>query len=660
MTTPMWAFGKANPSNSLRLSKYALKQYSTATATAPPNGNATHPKPVDAATQRELFMNVLNTNATKRDAKPYLARFKPPKTQPSNLSQLQEERNARYRADQDRLDRTGVNLGRLYTPARAIADSAQFFREGLEEKTAIELQQTIHVALVCLRAPEMLHDSTLDGVAQTLSQLVKLDMRVVLTLDPGSHYANRSLKVNEVKKLFAEQGDRLNRAIAKHNPEGARLINGAIEIQDSSGQQNVAMGLPNLVLDPLKRSVIPILPTLAYTQSGQMVDAPTSDIMSAVSLMLSNLSKPSSLPPDDKVAIQTSLDRIILLDSIGGIPSKARGDGAHVFINLEQEFNDIQEELHEYSDSVAKEDYPRGLPDVYHQHRSNLHMLQKCLAMLPPASSALIVTPEEAASSSQTGNAADSTIGAGTRRQKNTIIHNLLTNKPMVSSSLPAARMPSTADANGEPSTPRDTPRSTLVKRGMPLNIIPAVPRRQGWQVPTTGRTDLNLETDPRVNLPRLVYLIEDSFRRKLDLQHYLSRIQNRIAGLIIAGSYEGGAILTWEQPPGTSDPSRLVPYLDKFAVLSTSQGSSGVADILFQAMVRTCFPNGVCWRSRKDNPVNKWYFERADGHWQIPGTNWTMFWTGEGVVENPERWEDYVGVCRSVGASWADGKRPD
>jgi amino-acid N-acetyltransferase len=194
----------------------------------------------------------------------------------------------------------------------------------------------------------------------------------------------------------------------------------------------------------------------------------------------------------------------------------------------------------------------------------------------------------------------------------------------------------------------------------MPLTIIPAADKGLGWQVPANGKTSLSLEDDPQVDLPRLVHLIEDSFRRKLDVRDYLSRIQNRIAGLIIAGEYEGGAILTWEMPPGTTDPDRLVPYLDKFAVLSSSQGSSGVADIVFQSMVRTCFPNGVCWRSRKDNPVNKWYFERSDGTWQIPDTNWTMFWTGGGVVEDEERWRNYVGVCRDVQPSWADGKKPD
>ena len=603
-------------------------------------------------------MNVLNANATKRDAKQYLARFRPSKAKTSTplaLTPLQEERNARHRRDQDRLDRIGVNLGGLYAPARAIAESPQFTREAIEEKAALP-QQKIHVALVCLRLPETLDDAILDGMSMTLSQLVKLDMRIVVVLDAGMH-SGTGLK--ECKRRFAEQSERLIHAIARHSPQGARVVNGAIEktslegkVTNTQSSSTNTVGIPSLLLDPLKRSIIPIVPTLAYTSSGQLMQSDASDTMSALSRMLSGLpitSKPADLPLD------TSLDRIIILDSAGGIPSKARKDGAHVFINLEQEFNDIQGELSEYS-AELKSEQQGHVTDVYHRHQSNLTIVRDCLSMLPAASSALIITPEEAASSSLSRTADDSTIGAGTRRQKNTLIHNLLTNKPVVSSSLPAARMRS---CSGEVST-FESSRATLVKRGMPLTIIPAADKGFGWQAPPDGKTSLSLENDPRVDLARLVHLINDSFRRKLDVRHYLERIQNRIAGLIIAGEYEGGAILTWEMPPGTNDPARLVPYLDKFAVLSSSQGSSGVADIVFQSMVRTCFPQGVCWRSRKDNPVNKWYFERSDGTWQIPGTNWTMFWTGGGVVEDEQRWKDYVGVCRDVQPSWADGKKPD
>jgi len=138
---------------------------------------------------------------------------------------------------------------------------------------------------------------------------------------------------------------------------------------------------------------------------------------------------------------------------------------------------------------------------------------------------------------------------------------------------------------------------------------------------------------------------------------------------VIIAGEYEGGAVFTWEDPPYESG-RPVVPYLDKFAVLKRAQGSGGVADVVFNAMVRVALPGGVVWRSRGDNPVNRWYFERARGSWRV-SSKWTMFWTGAGVdfgekgegrEEKERRWRDYVSVCQSVEPSWADGagKEPD
>lgn len=113
MTTSMLAFGKANALGSLRLSKQAAKLYSSTSAPAPSNGNGSYVKPDDAAAQRDLFVNVLTSNATKRDAKHYLARFRPAKKQTdpehSKLLAIQEARNARHRQDQDRLDRLGVS-----------------------------------------------------------------------------------------------------------------------------------------------------------------------------------------------------------------------------------------------------------------------------------------------------------------------------------------------------------------------------------------------------------------------------------------------------------------------------------------------------------------------------------------------------------------------
>lgn len=648
MTTSMLAFGKASASGNLKPASITFRKY-TSTATAPATVPSAYGKSVpnrnDPVMQRELFLDILSANATKRDAKQYLARFKKPKSVEHLAKNTLEFPNRHV----TRLAKLGVNLGELYTPSQAIANSPQFEQQENELEKTLASEQKLHVSLICLRAPQALDDDTLEAMAVTLTQLVKLDMRLVLVVELdefASTFNHENVRLR--RAAFAEQAERLSQAIRRHSPDGSRFVTGAFETQTVTRDfepSNVSIAMPQLILEPLQRGVVPILPCLAYTTTGQLVEVRVTDVMAALTEELGAKAEQANAPSP------ISLERIIVLDPAGGIPSRDRGDQAHVFVNLEQEFDDILDELSGYAKSCG------GNARVYEQHQENLRMLKRCLGMLPSASSALIVAPREAARSSQLVYTDEPAGGAGTRRQKNTLIHNLLTNKPLISSSLPSARMPTTSGGSVAKAGPKT---ATLVKYGMPLTIIPAADRKLGWKVPDNGHTSLALETDSRVNFRRLVHLIENSFRRELNVQHYLNRIRGRTAGLIVAGEYEGCAILTWEQPPGTSDPNRLVPYLDKFAVLQSSQGSAGVADILFQAMVRSCFPDGVCWRSRKDNPVNKWYFERAVGSWQIPGSNWTMFWTGDGVVEGKARFDDYVEVCRLVVPSWMDGKKPD
>ncbi|CAK1363704.1 unnamed protein product [Cercospora beticola] len=679
MTTSMLASGKANVYGGLK--KLTVSQcgrvYSNSTTPPPPppTANGKHAaRADDAAKQRELVMNVLTANATKRDAKQYLARFEQSaRTRaylgPSNAAPQDDSHGSRHRTKQ-REDHNGVNLGGLYTPARAIANSPQFtVQNAFREQQVQEPQQELHVALACLKAPEAIDDFTLDGLARTISQLVKLDMAMILVLDinpsnvQAEDHAEQLADTKTMRRVLAQQADRLCDAIDRHNPEGARSVPNALETYEDHWEQGIdtmelQVAMPNLIMDPLSRGMVPIVSPLAYNTSGQLVEVAAADIMAALTKYLTGKDK----PVDDDAAHnygEVSLDRIVVLDAVGGIPSKHRGHGAHVFINLDQEYDLVESELAEYAEEARQDETNSRGPAFYDQHRDNLELVRRCLHILPSSSSGLIVSPHEAASSSAATDAAPSPLGAaGTRRQKNPLIHNLLTNKPVISSSLPAARLaPKEHDGDEGPLTEA----STVLRKGMPLSVIPSVGRTRGWQKPSVGRTPLQLEKDPRVDLPRLVHLIENSFRRKLNVKHYLQRVNSHVAGIIVAGQYEGGAILTWEMPPGVNDPQRLVPYLDKFAVLQSSQGSSGVADIVFQAMVRSCFPNGVCWRSRTDNPVNKWYFERAAGSWQIPDSNWTMFWTGEGVIENEQKWNDYVAVCSSIQASWApDGKKDD
>ena len=564
---------------------------------------------------------------------------------------------------------------------------------------------SLHVALVKIRAPQELDDATLVGVGHTLSQLALLGLSCVVVVDCNDGKTRSS---RELRHLSIEQAGRVVGAIDHSGGQGARRLDNIIEFspikQNPPPSVRIRSGLKivhrKFLLASLQRGVIPVIVPNAFMSGIQtVIPVDASEVLLVLSREFAGIQIQPGVDESPyamadkirKLQAEVSLDRIILLDPLGGIPSLSGNYGSHLFINLEQEYSVIHKELSEFKLDLAKtlpiiispcntlrsiqksettfkvweEKYkvkgienrtssPTVTASSIQIQLENLELLRQSLTILPPSASALLTTADEAANIEGRPQHLSQIPGVGTRRQRNPLIYNLLTDKPICSSSLPSARSQrpsSTGSDNNLVPFP-----ATFVKRGMPLTILPD-PLTHPWHPPVQPSGSVKL-LDARLDLARLVHLIEDSFSRQLDVPHYMSRIGSNLAGVIIAGEYEGGALLTWETPPQKSGLSvKKVPYLDKFAVLKRSQGAGGVADIVFNAMVRNCFPGGVCWRSRTDNPVNKWYFERAKGSWRIPGSNWTMFWTTDQVEKGDDTFLDYEAVCRSVVPSWADKK---
>ncbi|KAF4463218.1 amino-acid N-acetyltransferase [Fusarium albosuccineum] len=582
---------------------------------------------------RDFIVSVLEVSATKRDAKGYLQKY------------------------------TGQN-------PKSLAEAPKFVQGDPQDQTPASVSRPWHVAIMKLRAPQEIDSKTLRGVGNTLSQLRKLGLMSVVVIDCG---------IDEHRLTFQDQAFRLCEAIDGFGDHGARLVENAFVYSKTASPEN---GPPSFLSDDIQvedegfidrilhRNLMPVIPSLVSRDeisSPEPVDS--NKIVLALTKYFAGLQ--FNTATDSPEVESTSpkaialVERIILLDPLGAIPMTGRPDTAHRFINIEQEYVSILKELMGPDGSPLAEECQ--LRASMTAHAANLTLAKDALAMLPSTSSALITTPDAAAnvvsSSRATGPLEDGPpfefdTMITTRLKKNPLLHNLLTDKPVFSSSLPISRAPT--NLGKKPAVGAST-GSTLLKRGMPLTIFPN-PRENPWRPPQPGGPRLRL-TDKCVDLPRLVHLIEDSFGRKLDVDDYLNRVNENIAGIIIAGEYEGGAILTWERPDGLDDQTaydqgRHVPYLDKFAVLRKSQGSGGVADVVFNAMVRGCFPEGVCWRSRKDNPVNKWYFERSTGTNKLSGCNWTMFWTTPGLDHcGHPTLHDYESVCRSVEPSWADNK---
>ncbi len=606
--------------------------------------------------------------------------------------------------------RVGVNLGTLYQPTI-------FTRDRVPEEKYVQEEQNepLHLALFKIRQPQILDDQTLGGIASTLSQMGQLGLSTIVVLDCEEDFSSYSRKEDPSFEItIREQAIRLQAALEDYNEPGALLIEHVLSHSDVIGtvsstaqaRGGVEVQNSNLIYPPLDNGIILVVMPFAYDKDIKKRRVQADDVLLALIREFSGIAEQAHHTDSnealngrpEKTFDKPILDRVIILDPVGGVPSGNRADGAHVFVNLQAEYSDIREELQNLSsaslinqstgsalslgisnplskfveDEVAPipgSQLEKLQPSEPIRHIKNLDVVERALKLLPPSSSGLILTPAEAAI-----------------RFKNPLLHNLLTDKPMISSSLPTS--PASRLFNPTVANP-----PTFLKKGIPLTMIPD-PRICGpWQPPSASNPSIELANDPRINLPKLIDLINDSFRRKLDPKAYLERIRGRVAGIIIAGDYEGGAICTWETPSflldkpppaaaevdGISHPDSpyWFPYLDKFAVLTSSQGSGGVSDIVWAALTRSCFPDELVWRSRTSNPVNKWYQERAKGMWNLPGGEWTMFWTTEGVghggvvtiggedVANHSsdqtgniKWDAYVDVCSGIQPSWASSSK--
>ncbi|KAF3036518.1 Amino-acid acetyltransferase, mitochondrial [Didymella keratinophila] len=569
--------------------------------------------------ERDQLTRLLKESDAKRDARNYIKHFDVAKKAPVATAPKVRQAVSAYSDPATAL--TGVNLGNLYEPS-------VFTREQLpEEKFKESLEEPIHLALVKIRRPQALDEATLSGIAATLSQLAQLGLSTAVVLDCDDDASCDTAHARPpLEDTIRQQATRMVAALQKHNEPGALLVEHALSYASLGDKRlstahvrgDVEVKDNYLLFPPIDDGVIPVIPPFAFDADLKRVTVLADDVVLALVREFAGLSGEtgsgieSTTHGHQDVYDRPILDRIIILDPLGGIPSENRADGAHVFVNLEAEYRDIKEELAKVSSNaksvaVERQSTSPGNGTSFSQsvetkvaslsslpkhhiddilppdrHTKNLNVVERALKLLPPSSSGLILNPHEAATESLP--AADSS-GFRPKPSPNPLIHNVLTDKPMVSSSLPTTPL-SRLHGSHAPKP------STFLKKGIPLTMIPD-PRVCGpWQPPSTGYPSIDLANDPRINLPKLVDLINDSFRRKLDPKDYLKRIEGRVAGIIIAGDYEGGAICTWETPSKllpqhsfftssaphmeNEDSPHWVPYLDKFAVLTSSQGSGG------------------------------------------------------------------------------------
>ena len=125
------------------------------------------------------------------------------------------------------------------------------------------------------------------------------------------------------------------------------------------------------------------------------------------------------------------------------------------------------------------------------------------------------------------------------------------------------------------------------------------------------------------IDLGRLQELLESSFRNPL-APGYFER--TRLHRAYVTRSYRAAALLTLEDG---------IAHLDKFAVSDEARGE-GLGRATWVRM-RHEHPK-LYWRSRRENPINDFYFQEADGC--VKGTPWNVFWYG---------FDDFAEIARCV-----------
>lgn len=571
----------------------------------------------------DFILSILRANPSLRDTKSYLASFghhQPERTKPSDLLDIstilpptgQQEKESPKLTTEPLKTSPVISsiLNPIYRRTALVKLQGPFTDKQLDSiaRGMVFLEKLGLVSVMVIE-----HDKLARGDEGERATIIEETMRVVSVLE--AHGAKARPVLGTVVRLGPMPRDREDPAAHDVPPPEAHVFpTDLVPIRSS-----------------LRAGEIPVLPPFALDSFCRSVRIDANDVIAALVRGMVGATElddglQSKQPPDPHADYSEDINlvplRLMIINREGGVPSYARSGYPHLLINLSSEYDFIRDT---FEPSWLKE-RPSAL--------SNLRLARTCLSYMPPASSAIMVS----------------------HRSSSSLIANLITNKPAVSSSLPHALL------QGNRKLAPETP--TLIRRGQSIQVVRSL---------------------AHVNRAKLTHLLETSFGRTLDVAPFYERLEKYLDFVIVAGDYVGAAVVTNE--PGPDQCSPPISYLDKFAVLPSHQGD-GTVDFLWVALHDETYglghpfsvnPNGgkegkgegrdLVWRSRADNKVNRWYFDRSSGHMRMG--SWVLFWcdaekklkqeesqradSGLSYVESWEagRLEQWADVVTTIPSAW-------
>lgn len=485
-----------------------------------------------------------------------------------------------------------------------------------------------HTALVKVQGP--FSDRQLESIAEGMVYLKKLGLVSIIVMDhtrwtrEEQRIRRLNLPAEDGRELIVRLREEMKREAIRFSDaleakggaarpllEGVLCVHGAafedtLKPIASTSARPYEANEEDLFVDSLsgirnavRQGEIPVIPPIALDASCFSLCVSANDAMRAIAHGLADAESWTGLRYEADERLSNDVDltpvRLMIINREGGLPSHARGGDPHLSINLESEFDYINKTF------IWGDTHPTAL--------SNLALVRDCLSHLPRTASAVLVS----------------------HRSPRSLIANLITNKPAHSPSLAHELLPR-RNMQHQP---------TIVRRGLPIRVY---------------RSMDGIDED------KMTRLLEASFGKTLNRQPFYDRLRRDLDFCIVAGDYQACAIVTNEvrldpatgQPavdPLTGQAEEPIAYLDKFAVLPSLQGD-GTVDFLWGALRDESWglglldalnpnvgglggqgiPRDLVWRSRSNNPVNKWYHDRSTGFFKIPpppggAVGFALFW---------------------------------
>ena len=297
----------------------------------------------------------------------------------------------------------GVNLGALYKSSAYIQSPFLDKRSNIDEE--IREATTIHLALVKVRASPSITDGAIIGVGRSLSQLAKLGMLGVIVVSQEDY---QNINGRNTIQSIRNEAKRIIEAIQIHGDHRAQMMDNIVHTSNVEANSSplamvdggVRIKNQGQLYAALMRGIIPVVPCVGVITKPDhhIVNVEANDALIALTRDLTwHQAQNKPKMRDREVSMERkdmryciSVDRIIVLDPLGGVPSTDRNQGSHVYINVEQEYKDIKAILEDLQRKPIE-------GKEISMHIQNLDLVKNVLSLLPPSSSGFITTLHEVA-----------------------------------------------------------------------------------------------------------------------------------------------------------------------------------------------------------------------------------------------------------------------